>query len=368
MANMAQAIRLALHYGEERLGVTDVFGEDVGPPLGGVFTCTQGLRTAWNTPLDERGILGMAMGIAMTGRRPVAEIQFCDYIFNAIDLLKLAGNACWGSHGDFQLPMVVMTPVGSGIHGSLYHSHSIESIISHVPGWKVLMPSTPLDAYGLLISAIEDPNPVLFLPPKVLLRTKGDELIPGEPEDARELHALIDAPLGDRTQWKPQWPDVQPYRVPIGEAKLVREGKNATVVTYGRLAPVCQKAADELRAEGLSFDVLDLRSLVPFDLEAILRSVHKTRRILVVNEDTEVTNYGEHLLRKVVDRAWGELEAAPVLLAGADVPGSGMAWTLESASVPQQPGVVRAMRQLATAPARETGGFLATPLQLARYR
>ncbi|MHB1846132.1 MAG: alpha-ketoacid dehydrogenase subunit beta [Deltaproteobacteria bacterium] len=368
MATMAQAIRLALHHGEERLGVTDIFGEDVGPPLGGVFTCTQGLRTAWNSPLDERGIIGMEMGIAMAGGRPVAEIQFCDYIFNAIDLLKLAGNACWGSHGDYHLPMVVMTPVGSGIHGSIYHSHSFESVMTHLPGWKIVMPSTPLDAYGLLLSAIQDPNPVMFLPPKALLRTKGDELIPGEPEDARELHNLIDAPLGDRSQWVPRWPKVEEYLVPIGEAKLVREGRNATVVTYGRLAPICQKAADELRAEGLSFDVIDLRSLVPFDLDAILCSVSKTRRLLVVNEDTEVTNFGEHVLRKVTERSFGELEAAPALLAGADVPGIGMAWTLESASVPQAPAVVAAMRQLALAPARETGGFLATPLQLARYR
>src|SRR5690554_108702 len=115
MANMAQAIRMALHYGEEHLGVTDVFGEDVGAPLGGVFTATQGLRTAWNSPLDERGIIGMAIGLAMAGQRPVAEIQFADYIYNTIDLLKLAGNTCWSSNGDWHLPLVVMTPVGAGI-------------------------------------------------------------------------------------------------------------------------------------------------------------------------------------------------------------------------------------------------------------
>ena len=370
MATMAQAIRLALHVGEERLGVTDIFGEDVGPPLGGVFTCTQGLRTAWNSPLDERGVVGMAMGIALAGGRPVAEIQFCDYVFNAIDLLKLAGNACWGSAGAFHVPMVVMTPVGSGIHGSIYHSHSVESIMTHLPGWKVVLPSTPLDAYGLMLSALRDPNPVLFLPPKALLRTKGDEPIPGEPEDARVLHNMIDAPLGDRSAWRPEWPEVEDHFIPFGEAKLLREGRSATVVTYGRLAPVCVKACDELRAEGLTFDVLDLRSLVPLDLDAIVRSVGRTHRLLVVNEDTEVTNYGEHVLRKVIDQAFGELEVAPVLLAGQNVPGIGMAWTLEAASVPQQPDVERAMRQLALAPAREArgGGFLELPLRLARYR
>ncbi len=373
MATMAQAIRLALHYGEENLGVTDIFGEDVGPPLGGVFTCTQGLRTAWNSPLDERGIIGMAMGIAMTGRIPVAEVQFCDYIFNAIDLLKLAGNAGWGSNGAYHLPMVVMTPVGAGIHGSIYHSHSFESIMTHVPGWKVVIPSTPLDAYGLLLSAIEDPNPVMFMPPKALLRAKGDELIPGEPEDARQLHLQIDAPLGDRTQWKPQWPEIREYFVPFGKAKRVREGRNATVLSYGRLAPICAKATDELKAEGLTFDLFDLRSLVPLDWDAIIASVTRTHRLLVVNEDTEVTNFGEHVIRGVLDRAWGELDAAPVLLAGVDVPGVGMAPPLEEASVPSQAKVVDFMRNLATAPARaldsgDAGGLLQLPTRLARYR
>src|SRR6266849_4775053 len=126
MASMAQAIRMALHYAEENLGVTDVFGEDVGPPLGGVFTATQGLKTTWNSPLDERGIIGAAIGLALAGQRPVAEIQFCDYLFNAIDLLKLAGGTYWASNGAYHLPMVVLTPVGSGIRGAIYHSHSLD--------------------------------------------------------------------------------------------------------------------------------------------------------------------------------------------------------------------------------------------------
>ncbi len=368
MANMAQAIRLALHYAEENLGVTDVFGEDVGPPLGGVFTATQGLRTAWNSPLDERGIVGMATGIAFTGHVAVAEIQFCDYIFNALDLLKLAGNTCWTSAGAFHLPMVVMTPVGSGIHGSIYHSHSIESLLTRLPGWKIVIPSTPIDAYGLMLAAVEDGNPVFFLPPKALLRVKGAEKIPGEPEDSRELHARIDAPLGDRTRWSPRWPEVQRYVVPLGKAKRLREGRTATVVTYGRLAPVCLNAAGELAAEGLSFDLFDLRSLVPLDWEAIVASVGRTGRLLVVNEDTAVTNFGEHVIRGVIDRAFGELTAAPVLLSGADVPGIGMAWPLEAASVPQLPDVVAAMRAIAAAPSREAGGIFSPPMRLPRYR
>ena len=169
MANMAQAIRMALAYGEQNLGVKDIFGEDVGPPLGGVFTATQGLRTTWNSPLDERGIIGVAMGLAYAGQKPVAEIQFCDYIFNTIDLLKLAGNACWGSAGEYNMDMVVMTPVGSGIHGSIYHSHSFDAWATRLAGWKIVCPSTPKDAYGLMLAAIKDPNPVLFLKPKALL-------------------------------------------------------------------------------------------------------------------------------------------------------------------------------------------------------
>src|ERR1700678_3578587 len=192
MANFAQAIRMALHYGEENLGVTDIFGEDVGPPLGGVFTATQGLKTAWNTPLDERGIIGCAMGIAYAGGGPVCEIQFCDSGFNTIDLLKVAGNQGWAGAGHFDMPMVLMTPSGSGIRGSLYHSHSFESWASRLPGWKIVMPSNALDAYGLMLSAIADPNPILVLLPKALLRVRGDDRIPGEPEDDDQLKQMID--------------------------------------------------------------------------------------------------------------------------------------------------------------------------------
>jgi len=348
MANLAQAIRMALHYGEEHLGVTDIFGQDVGAPLGGVFTATQGLKTAWNTPLDERGIIGTALGIAYAGGKPVAEIQFCDYIYNVIDLLKLCGNAHWSSAGEFNVPMVVMTPVGSGIHGSMYHSHSFESMMTHIQGWKVVMPSNAKDAYGLLISAIKEPNPVMFLAPKALMRQKGDELIPGEPADEKTLNAMINAPLGDRTAWTPRWPELTDFSVPIGEAKLVREGTRATVVSYGRMLPICVTAADDLAREGLDFDVIDLRTLYPLDVPTLKRSVEKTGRLLIVNEDTEITNYGEHVMRKMIDEAFYSLEAPPVLLAGLDVPGVGLAWGYEQNSVPQPEEIVNAMRKLAT--------------------
>jgi 2-oxoisovalerate dehydrogenase E1 component beta subunit len=348
MATLVQAVRLALHYGEEHLGVTDVFGEDVGPPLGGVFTATQGLRTAWNSPLDERGIIGTAMGIAYAGGRPVAEIQFCDYGFNTIDLLKVAGNQRWAGAGHYPLPMVVMTPSGSGIRGSLYHSHSFESIASRLAGWKVVMPSNALDAYGLMLSAIKDPNPVLVLLPKALLRSKGEQKIPGEPADEAELKERIDAPLGDRSNWRPRWPEVQEYLVPIGVASRVREGDDVTVVSYGRTLPLCVQAADELEAEtGQRCDVIDLRSIFPYDWKAVSQSVQKTGRVLIVNEDTEVTNFGEHLLRRVIDHHFYDLLVRPRVLAGKHVPGIGLNQVYEQNSVPQAKDVRAALREIA---------------------
>ena len=349
MATLVQAVRLALHYGEEHLGVTDVFGEDVGPPLGGVFTATQGLKTAWNSPLDERGIVGTAMGIAYGGGRPVCEIQFCDYGFNIIDLLKVAGNQRWSGAGEWELPMVLMTPSGSGIRGSLYHSHSFESWASRLAGWKVVMPSNALDAYGLMLSAIKDPNPVMVLLPKALLRVRGDQLIPGEPEDYEQLKAMIDAPVGDRAGWQPRWPAVREYTVPIGVAALVREGTAATVISYGRTLPLCVQAADQLREEtGLSTDVLDLRSIFPYDWKAISASVQKTGRVLIVNEDTEVTNFGEHLLRRVIEHHFYDLLVKPRVLMGKHVPGIGLNQVYEMNSVPQLPGIQSALRAVAT--------------------
>jgi 2-oxoisovalerate dehydrogenase E1 component beta subunit len=349
MATLVQAVRLALHYGETHLGVTDIFGEDVGPPLGGVFTATQGLKTAWNSPLDERGIVGTAMGIAYAGGRPVAEIQFCDYGFNTIDLLKVAGNQRWAGAGHYDMPIVLMMPNGSGIRGSLYHSHSFESWASRLAGWKIVMPSNPVDAYGLMLSAIADANPVLVLLPKALLRVRGDRRIPGEPDDDNLLKEMIDAPVGDRSTWQPRWPELREYFVPLGVADLVREGTAATVVSYGRTLPLCAQAADELgREAGLSFDVLDLRSIFPYDWKAISASVLKTGRFLVVNEDTEVTNFGEHLLRRVVDEHFYDLLVRPRALMGKHVPGIGLNQVYERNTVPQMPDVKAAMRAVAS--------------------
>ena len=349
MATCVQAIRMALHVAEARHGVTDIFGEDVGPPLGGAFTATQGLKTAWNSPLDERGIVGMAMGLALAGARPVCEIQFCDYAFNTIDLLKIAGNTYWSSGGDWNVPMVMMTPVGAGIRGSIYHSHSFDAQATRIPGWKIVMPSNPRDAYGLLLSAIVDPNPVMFLKPKALLRVKAKpgEEIPGEPADEKALSKMIDAPLGDRTKWKPEWPKLEDLFIPIGEARIARPRPRVTVLTYGRNVQMCVAAADELAREGIDAEVVDLRSLHPYDWPAIKASVKKTNRVLCVNEDTEITNFGEHLIRRITEELFYELHAPPKLVAGAHVPGIGLADALEHASVPQKDTIKKAIAELA---------------------
>lgn len=342
---MAQAIRMALHYGETQLGVTDIFGEDVGPPLGGVFTASQGLQKAWNSPLDERGIIGTAMGLAMAQQKPVVcEIQFGDYIFNTIDLLKLVGNSLWASNGDYNVPVVCMTIVGAGIRGSIYHSHSFESMAAHIPGWKIVLPSTPIDAYGLMISAIKDPDPVMYLYPKASIRIKGKEKIPGEPQKDKDLHAMIDAPIGDtlydvidqRKDWKPQWPEgLTDYSVPLGEAKVVRQGSDVSVITYARHVQLAEKAADILQQEGISVEIVDLRTLYPWDQDTVFNSVRKTGRCLVLNEDTPVCNFGEHIYRHIVDKCFYELVAKPRLRAGANVPAVGLHPNLEEVSVPQ---------------------------------
>ena len=344
MANMVQAIRMALHYGEEHLDLKDIFGEDVGQPLGGVFTATQGLKNTWNTPLDERGIVGTAMGISMTGKRCVAEIQFTDYIFNTIDLLKLAGNNLWCSHGQFPLPLVLMTPNGAGIHGSIYHSHSFDSWAVRLPGWKVVSPSNPLDAYGLLLSAILDPNPVIYLKPKALLRIKSKELIPGEPSDEKQLKKMIDAPIGkERKNWKPDWPKLEEFKVPIGKGKIVQEGKDITVVSCGRSLYLCKQAIKNL---DIRVELIDLRSLYPYDWQMIKKSYEKTQRILFVNEDTEVANFAEHLAYRATQEGFYHLLAPPSVLAGKQIPGIGLHSILENNTVPQPKNIEEEIKKI----------------------
>jgi 2-oxoisovalerate dehydrogenase E1 component beta subunit len=323
MATLAQGVRLALHYAEQHLGLEDVFGQDVGPPLGGVFTVTQGLRSAWSTPRDERGILGTAAGLAARGVRSVCEIQFGDSILNSVDLLRLIGNTRWSTAGQVALPLVLMTPVGGGIRAGIYHSHSIESLLCHLPGWKVVMPANALDAYGLMLSAITDNNPVAVLLPKALVY-RGNARLPEEPDD---LAARVQMPVGAGEQWQPRWPDLPPVYTPIGPAVRHREGSEVSVVTWGRMLGVVQDALADV--DGV--DLLELRTLAPLDYDAIVDSVERTGKLLVVNEDREVVNLGEHILRVVTERS-GKLEAK--LVAARAVPGIGLAEGLEAWTLP----------------------------------
>jgi 2-oxoisovalerate dehydrogenase E1 component beta subunit len=188
--------------------------------------------------------------------------------------------------------------------------------------------------------------------PKALLRVRGEQKIPGEPDSEDELKAMIDAPVGDRSNWQPRWPAVKPYFVPLGVAALAREGDAVTVVSYGRTLPLCVQAADDLKREsGLSCDVLDLRSIFPYDWKAISASVLKTGRLLIVNEDTEVTNFGEHLLRRVIDEHFYDLLVRPRVLLGKHVPGIGLNKVYEENSVPQLPEIKAALEAVATEPA-----------------
>jgi 2-oxoisovalerate dehydrogenase E1 component beta subunit len=187
----------------------------------------------------------------------------------------------------------------------------------------------------------------MFLIPKALMRVRGEELIPGEPGDDKQLSKMIDAPLGDRSKWKPQWPELSDVVIPFGKAKLVRSGSQVSVISYGRTLPLVKAAAERLAGEGVDAEVIDLRSLWPYDWDAIVETVKKTGRVLFVNEDTEVTNFGEHLARRVTEKLFYQLLAPPKVLAGKFVPGIGLADTLEAASVPQQVDVENAMRALA---------------------
>jgi 2-oxoisovalerate dehydrogenase E1 component beta subunit len=258
----------------------------------------------------------------------------------------MAGNTLWCSNGQYPMPLVVMSPTGAGIRGSIYHSHSFDAWASRLAGWKVVQPSNPLDAYGLLLSAIEDPNPVLFLKSKALMRVRGEELIPGEPTDEKDLKARIDAPIGDRSNWKPRWPKVEKHLVPIGKGKITRAGEQITLVSYGRHLLLCNEVADQLQSEGKSVEVIDLRSIYPYDWSMIKESVLKTGRVLFVNEDTEVTNFGEHLAYRTTTELFYHLLAPPRVIAGKQLPGIGLHPNLEDASVPQKHDILNSVREL----------------------
>jgi len=293
---MVEAIRDAMD--EEMARDEDVFivGEDVGQ-RGGVFRATVGLFDKYgesrviDSPLAELSIVGVGIGAALYGLKPICEIQFADFIYPAFNqIISEASKMCYRTNGDWTVPMVIRAPYGGGIGGGLYHSQSIEAFFTHAPGLKVVVPSNPYDAKGLLIAAIRDPNPVLYLEPK-----KGYRLIKGE------------VPDGD-------------YVVPIGPANISKQGQDITIIAYGMMHYYALQSAAKLAEEGINAEVIDLRTLYPVDNETILNSVKKTGKALIVHEDNLTGGYGGEIAAIIAEHAFTFLDAPVRRLAGPDVP------------------------------------------------
>ena len=306
--NVVTAIRDTLH---EQMAADErivVLGEDVGA-RGGVFRVTQGFQEEFgeerviDAPLAEGAIVGVAVGMALHGLLPVAEIEFADFIHPAFDqMLSEVARMRYRTNGDFGLPMVVRAPWGGGVHGALYHSQSIEAFYGHIPGIKVVVPSTPRDASGMLRAAIKDPDPVLFLEHKRTYR-----LIKGEVPD-------------------------EPFEVPIGPADVKREGTDLTVASYGLMLHLCLEAAVRLQEqEGIAAEVVDVRTISPLDRDTILASVRKTGKAMVVYEDNRTYGAGAEIAATIAEEAMFDLDGPIVRLGGPDVPAMGFATNLEHA-------------------------------------
>src|SRR3984885_12232008 len=286
--NLVQALNDALRHEMRRDPRVVVLGEDVGK-VGGVFRVTQGLWDEFgedrvvDTPLSEGGIVGTAIGMALYGLLPVPEIQFADFIYSAFDqIVSELAKLRWRSGGEYPAKMVLRAPVGGGIRGGLYHSQSPESLFIHVAGLKVVCPSSPHDAKGLLLASIRDPDPVLFFEPKRIYRA-----------------AKGDVPDGD-------------YTVPLGQAAIVREGTHVTVLAWGAMLYEALAAAEEAEKQGIEAEVVDLRTLWPVDIDTILASVKKTGRLVVVHEAPRTCGFGAELVTLVTERAFVHLEAPSV--------------------------------------------------------
>lgn len=286
-----------------------VFGEDVGY-FGGVFRCTAGLQQRYgeervfDTPINESAIVGMAVGMAAQGMRPCVEIQFADYVFPAYDqITQEAARLRHRSNGQFSCPLVVRMPTGGGIFGGQTHSQSPEALFTHVAGLKVVIPSTPYDAKGLLIAAIEDPDPVIFLEPKRLYNGpfNGDHRGKSTPWSA---HPGGEVPEGH-------------YAIPLGQAAICRPGAEVTVLAYGTMVHVAEAAVAE---GGVDAEIIDLRSLLPLDLETIRASVEKTGRCVVVHEATRTSGFGAELIAEVQEACFWHLRAPLIRITGWDAP------------------------------------------------
>ena len=311
MARMAMnvAVRSALDVMLGRDESVVVFGEDVGF-FGGVFRCTDGLQSkhgahrVFDTPIAEGGIIGVAVGMGAYGLRPVAEIQFADYVYPGLDqLISEAARLRYRSGAEFTAPITVRMPSGGGIHGGQTHSQSPEALFTHVCGLKTVMPSTPYDAKGLLIAAIEDDDPVIFIEPKRLYNGPFDGH-PDRPIVPWSAHPLGEVPEGH-------------YSIPLGTAAVRREGQDVTVLAYGTMVYVAEAAADET---GIDAEIIDLRTLLPLDTDTIERSVRKTGRCVIAHEATRTSGFGAELSAIVQESCFYDLEAPIERVTGWDTP------------------------------------------------
>jgi 2-oxoisovalerate dehydrogenase E1 component beta subunit len=306
---MIEAIRDAMDVMMERDEDVVVFGEDVGF-FGGVFRATQGLQAKYgahrcfDTPISELGIVGAAVGMAAYGLRPCVEIQFADYMYPAYDqIVSEAARLRYRSNGQFTCPLVVRMPTGGGIFGGQTHSQSPEALFTHVCGLKTVVPSNPCDAKGLLIAAIEDPDPVIFLEPKRLYNGPFDGHY-DRPVTPWSNHEFGEVPAGH-------------YAVPLGTSVIRREGAALTILAYGTMVHVAMAAAAET---GVDAEIIDLRTLLPLDLDAIQASVSKTGRCVIVHEATLTSGFGAELSALVQESCFYHLEAPVVRVAGWDTP------------------------------------------------
>jgi len=317
--NIIQAVNDALRIEMRRDPNVVVLGEDVGK-FGGVFRATQGLQEEFgadrviDTPLAESGIVGTALGMALYGLRPVPEIQFADFIFPAMDqIVNEVAKYRYRSGGQYACPMVIRSPYGGGIKGGHYHSQSPEAHFIHTAGLKVVVPSTPYDAKGLLLSAIRDPDPVLFFEPKRVYRAAKGEV-----------------PEGD-------------YTVPLGAANVTRQGKDVTVIAWGAMWHEADQAARAAAQEGIEAEVIDLRSLQPLDVDTLAESVQKTGRAIVVHEAPRTCGFGAEISALLQERCFLSLEAPVTRVTGFDTP---FPYTLENEYLPRAPRIRKAIREV----------------------
>jgi 2-oxoisovalerate dehydrogenase E1 component beta subunit len=316
---MVQAIQDGLRVALREDPRVIVLGEDVGRN-GGVFRVTEGLQAEFgeervtDTPLAENGIVGGAIGLALYGLRPVAEIQFVDFIYPAFDqIVSELAKMRWRSAGQYSCPVVIRAPYGGGIRGGLYHSQSPEAYFCHTAGLKVVIPSTPGDAKGLLLASLAGEDPVIFLEPKRLYRSTKEEVAEG------------------RT------------RVPLSQARRVRAGEHVTLLAYGSMVPVAAEAAAQAEERGWTSDVIDLRTLVPLDHETVLDSVRATGRVVIVHEAPRTCGFGAELAALIAERALTSLQAPVVRVTGYDTP---FPYTLEHSYLPDAPRVLRAIEHV----------------------